>query len=381
MLWTGFGSSAAEVLEAFAQRRTDLRIDSHRIQGVASPSQNRYVNYIESISLKGCDYVSPVRIILTSITLHTMPLYRRNCIRVSFVIECFGTIQYDYGKRHGLAVLSRNPKSPPENDEFKFDLEDVIVWGDVTIRFYAFEDYTLGGFPHAELGPGARSIKYGSVTGKELCFITFHTSFHNENMVFSRSEIDAVYDKSKRDFLEEFSISVSCQTSSTPSQMRKLDESGSTILKQGYGSSPEKSKHTKPLDIKSDDIDRKGFASIPYGTSPGPRLLRLIEVFEDIMKSSCKETLSFVRGQTMYDPEEEELERSLYMIISGTAEYDFLDEEDQNRLSRINRGDSIAGLPLGAGHIYGELKFLLGNEGDLGSFCIRASSETVQVLT
>ena len=132
--------------------------------------------------------------------------------------------------------------------------------------------------------------------------------------------------------------------------------------------------------MENTDDTKKGSSSIPYGTASGPRLLRLIEVFENIMKSSCKETLCFKRGQIMYDPEEEELERSLYLIISGTAEYDFLDEEDQNHLARINRGDSIAGLPLGVGHIYGELKFLLGNEGDLSSFCIRALSENVEVI-
>ena len=377
MLWTGFGASAAEVLESFAQRRTDRRIDSRRIQGVASPSQIRYVNYIEAIAVKGCDFVSPVRILLTSIKLHTMPLYRRNNIRISFIVECFGTIQYDYGKRHGLAVISRNPNVPPESDEFKFDIEDVVVAGDVTIRFFLFEDYFLGPSPHAELGPGARTIKYANITGKELCFVTFHTSFNNENMSFARSEIDAVYDKSKQDFLEEFSISVGCQLNSTPSRMKKLEAppTPTTTTNIAYD-------FNDPATLSKDrQRNKRGFSSIPYGTAPGPRLLCLFEAFDDILKSSCKETLCFKRGQIIYDPEEEELERSLYMIISGTAEYDFLDEEDQNRMSRINRGDSIAGLPMAAGHFYGELKFLLGNEGDLSSFCIRASSETVRVCS
>jgi hypothetical protein len=376
MLWTGFRASAAEVLESFAQRRTDRRIDSRRIQGVASPSQIRYVNYIEAIAVKSCDYVSPVRILLTSIKLHTMPHYRKNNIRISFVVECFGTVQYDYGKRHGLAMISPNPNVPPECDEFKFDLEDVVVAGDVTIRFFWFEDYSLGPSPHGELGPGARTIKYANITGKELCFVTFHTSFNNDNMTFARSEIDAVYDKSKRDFLEEFAISVSCQLNSTPSRMRKLEATPAPALKADVSYNF----NDPTISSKDKQDDKKGFSSIPYGTTPGPRLLRLFEVFDDIMKSSCKETLCFKRGQVMYDPEEEELERSLYMIVSGTAEYDFLDEEDQNHQSRINRGDSIAGLPLAAGHFYGELKFLLGNEGDLSSFCIRASSETVKVV-
>jgi hypothetical protein len=375
MLWSGFGANAGEVLELFAQRRTDRRIDSRRIQGVASPSQIRYVNYIESIVVKGCDFVSPVRILLTSIKLHTMPLYRRNNIRVCFIVECFGTIQYDYGKRHGLAVLSRNPNVQPESDEFKFDLEDVVVAGDVTIRFFLFEDYSLGPSPHGELGPGARTIKYANITGKELCFVTFHTSFNNEDMSFARSEIDAVYDKSKQDFLEGFSISVGCQLNSTPSRMRKLEGPPTSLVK------PDITYFNDAVILEDEQRNRKGFSSIPYGTAPGPRLLRLFEVFDDIIKTSCKETLCFKRGQVIYDPEEEELERSLYMIVSGTAEYDFLDEEDQNHMSRINRGDSIAGQPLAAGHLYGELKFLLGNEGDLSSFCIRASSETVLVCT
>ena len=378
MLWTGFGGSATEVLDAFANRRTDRRIDSRRIQGVASPSQIRYVNYIEAIKLQKADYISPVRILLTSIKLRTMPFYKRNCIRISFVIECFGSIQYDYGKRHGLAVISRNPNSNPEQDEFFFHLEDVFVSGDVTVRFYLFEDYSLGAFPHAELGPGARTIKYGGISGKELCFVTFHTSFHTENMVFKRSEIDAVYDKSKNDFLEQFSVSIGCQLNSTPSQLKKLDATASAVYRIGQDVLAE-SCLAQRKDIQDDNRDKKSFSSIPYGTAAGPRLLRLLEAFESIMSSACKETLCFKRGQIMYDPEEEELERSLYLITSGTAEYDFLDEEDQNHPARINRGDSIAGLPLGKGHMYGELKFLLGNEGDLSSFCIRATSETVEV--
>ena len=39
LLWNGFCSTAVECLEAFQQRRTDQRIDSDAVQGVAAPCQ------------------------------------------------------------------------------------------------------------------------------------------------------------------------------------------------------------------------------------------------------------------------------------------------------------------------------------------------------
>ena len=69
-----------------------------------------------------------------------MPHYRRRTIRVTFIIECFGIVQYDYGKRHGLAVLTRRPEDPPELDDFTFEIDDTLVAGDVTVRFLRKED-------------------------------------------------------------------------------------------------------------------------------------------------------------------------------------------------------------------------------------------------
>jgi hypothetical protein len=50
-----------------------------------------------------------------------MPYYRRHTIRnASF--ECFGTVQYDYGKGDGLAVLTRNPDASRDLDDFIFEV-------------------------------------------------------------------------------------------------------------------------------------------------------------------------------------------------------------------------------------------------------------------
>ena len=93
------------------------------------------MHYLEDIVLRQLDFVSPSLALITSISLHTMPHYRRRTIRVSFIIECFGIVQYDYGKRHGLAVLTRRPEDPPELDDFTFEIDDTLVAGDVTVRF------------------------------------------------------------------------------------------------------------------------------------------------------------------------------------------------------------------------------------------------------
>ncbi len=71
------------------------------------------------------------------------------------------------------------------------------------------------------------------------------------------------------------------------------------------------------------------------------------------------------------------------MIVSRNAEYVPLYDENQHHhdLSRINRGDSMTGLQIGAGEFYGDLNFLLGNTGDTRSFCLRATNEVVQVLS
>jgi hypothetical protein len=380
------------------QRRTDERIKSTQYQGVTGPSQLRYVNYIEEIVIGGIEYIAPPRTLVTSIKIRTLPLYQRGSIRVSFIIESLRTIQFDHGKRHGLTELTRSSETLPEEVEYVFDTDDTLVCGDVCIRFYYFEDSSPGQIHECDKGQGARTIKYGSITGKELCFVTFHTSFHSNSghVVFERSDIDGVHDQGIEDFLSEFSITVICQTALARSKPRSLGRRTTvSATPTPFPSLADSQNAPNPslMDVGcTDDIKNVSTHSfsvcsepdvgkIPYGTAPGLRLLRLLEVFAGIVGGPTSVVLSFKGGQLMFDPADHtEGYRCLYMIVSGNAEYDQGDCEERRLPSRINRGDSIAGLPLGPGQCYGELAFLLGHDGDLGSFRIRASSQVVQVL-
>ncbi len=258
-----------------------------------------------------------------------------------------------------------------------------VLWAQV--RFYIFDEGSLGQAPHADVGPGAKTIKYGGVTGKQLCFVSFHTSFHGARIVFLKGEIDGAYDKPALDFLEAFTVTVDTLRSGAFSQAAPMEplaraESGGNTFAVTFSRSLAKLPNTANSAGEPGPDATRGAQSVPYGIIAGPRLLRLFLAVESIMMETCPKVLTFSRGQLIYNPEEYEEERSIYLIVSGNAEYAPLYDEEQHRLSRINRGDSIAGLQIGAGEFYGELKFLLGNTGDPSSFCIRACTDTVQVL-
>ena len=396
LLWTGFLTYASDAMQAFAKRRADERIQSSHYQGVTGPSQIRYINYIEEIVLNGIEYVVPPKTLVTSIKIRSLPLHYKGTIRISFVIESLGTIQYDYGKRHGLAELSQRGESPA-GTEFCFNTEDTLVGGDVCVRFFVFEETSLVPLQQSELGPGARTIRYGSVIGKQLCFVTFHTSFHrnDEKIIFERSEIDGAHDRPDDEFLGVFSICVTCQNTGAKSQRRTRNRRSSATDPAKLYLKPlvmpvqmEPAAH--PAAICEDnfeqalrphddtDADRE-MTHIPYGTAPGRRLLRLCEVLAGIVGRQASSSISFKKGEVMYDPTKCSEHRCLYFIVSGNAEYESGNCDERRRPARINRGDSISGVPLGAGDCYGVLSFLLGQDGDIKSFKIRATSQEVQV--
>ncbi|KAJ1474321.1 protein-tyrosine phosphatase-like protein, partial [Baffinella frigidus] len=68
LLWSGFSRTAAQALAYFALRRTDLELGSGTVQGVASPSQIRYVHYVEAVRYLDFDFVSPRPLLLTKWT-------------------------------------------------------------------------------------------------------------------------------------------------------------------------------------------------------------------------------------------------------------------------------------------------------------------------
>ena len=199
-------------MDIYARRRTDPQLGRRRrLQGVDSPSQKRYVNYLErALYNSGHDPQIPPpirRTLLTCVTLEAPPI-RRGAggapARVSLVVESLGTVQYDLAKRHGATQLpdshdaagqahnkDSESRSTGERTELRFQLGDgVLVAGDVTVRFFCFEDAIPVPPAGAELGPGARTVRHGPALGRQLCFVSFHTAFHGDgDVTFRRSEV------------------------------------------------------------------------------------------------------------------------------------------------------------------------------------------------
>jgi hypothetical protein len=81
------------------------------LQGVASPAQRRYVNYVEHILFgpTAGPFPPPARRTLLTAVVLTAPPARRGAgggsARVAVVVESLGTVQYDHAKRHGAAPL------------------------------------------------------------------------------------------------------------------------------------------------------------------------------------------------------------------------------------------------------------------------------------
>ena len=113
--------------------------------------------------------------ILSKVVIKTMPLRNRKCCFVTLVVESNGFIDYDYGKAGGIMKLE---KMHPETDEWEFELGSpgIAVKGDISVRFFYFDEKPeLSAKSQAELGPGGRTIKYGTAVGNMLCFVSFHT--------------------------------------------------------------------------------------------------------------------------------------------------------------------------------------------------------------
>ena len=77
---------------------------------VTSPSQRRYVHYLESVKKLHTDYISPRRILLTELKLSGQPHQDQECCNLTFVVENGTRVEFDYGKTHGLMACSASKK-------------------------------------------------------------------------------------------------------------------------------------------------------------------------------------------------------------------------------------------------------------------------------
>jgi len=216
LLWVGFSRTAAHALATFAHRRTDLSLRSLQgsgaLQGVASPSQIRYVHYVEAVRYLHFDFVAPRTILINRIEVEGVPLEGQGGTHVTFVVETASGIIYDHGKSFGLR------RCAPPNEDFAFHLGNIPVTGDVAIRFFSFntEDprLVIGCMPR--MTPGGRGMEYTPsmssdviASGRQIFFVQFHTSFHKDPVLhFSRREIDGAYNAKASRFPANFSLRV-----------------------------------------------------------------------------------------------------------------------------------------------------------------------------
>jgi hypothetical protein len=106
------------------------------------------------------------------------------------------------------------PRATLMISSLKFETEDTPVAGDVTIAFciqlgITWSKSTCQFWSRT---PRAATIKYCNNTERQLCFISFDTSFHHSKseskILFIKTEIDGAYDKSHLDFMNSFSMTV-----------------------------------------------------------------------------------------------------------------------------------------------------------------------------
>jgi hypothetical protein len=91
---------------------TGMTLPCIRIQGVSAPCQIRYVYYIDAmLETPSIDYRSPKAHLLEKIIIKTMPLFAKDAVVVTFVVEVGGRVVFDYAKAKGLARLSKQVRS------------------------------------------------------------------------------------------------------------------------------------------------------------------------------------------------------------------------------------------------------------------------------
>jgi len=122
MLWTGTYSSAQEALEYFANRRTYNLVKTLSPVAVTSPSQIRYVHYLEQVLKFDVDFVSDNAMILREVSIEGVPHKNKDSCNLTFVIEKGTQVEYDHGKMSGLTLCRQD-----ESNRWTWDVGYVVV--------------------------------------------------------------------------------------------------------------------------------------------------------------------------------------------------------------------------------------------------------------
>ena len=123
----------------FARRRTDQSVPG-KFSGpiaVTSPSQRRFVGYLQKVVKQRTDYISVRTLLLTELVISGQPYLDQESCNLTFIVENGTQIEYDHGRVGGLlsCSLAKNP-----NGTWMISLPTpVILRHDVSVRFYHFD--------------------------------------------------------------------------------------------------------------------------------------------------------------------------------------------------------------------------------------------------
>jgi hypothetical protein len=263
---------------------------------VTSPSQKRFVGYLEDVMKLRVDYISHRRLLLTRLTIFGQPLSDEDTCNFTFIIEHGNNIEYDHGKAQGLVNMTGGLQgamwsvtlAPP-----------VVVTKDVSIRFYRFEPGLAPGAivgHSAVLAPGGRAISYGSHTGKQLIFVQYHTAWATAEMSFMKSELDGAYNKRNTVFAEDFSLNLKMDMCAT-----KQDHASEEADDEEWHS----------------DSSRQHLSYLSL--SHQHRLAYSCHHLSRVMKRLCRQPHVFKKGDAIYNPLHHTNRRCLYYVEKGNV--------------------------------------------------------------
>jgi hypothetical protein len=147
---------------------------------------------------------------LTHTKLHTPHAYKITyASRIQNYI-CLTHTKLHMPHAYKITYTQIEPSKTSTNDVWTFELHDVTLRGDVTIRLFMFEksqgDNARADLQYGHIEPSGSRLRYGNWVGKEIAFVSIHTSFVDDSglgMVFEKPDVDVAYKKSSSDFSPE----------------------------------------------------------------------------------------------------------------------------------------------------------------------------------
>ena len=165
-------------------------------------------------------------------------------------------------------------------------------------------------------------------------------AFHQGNIIFSRKEIDGVYNKKLSQFGPKFAIQVHVANNINYSPVL-VDNTEHTL------------------------------SSMTAGMPPSLRFIRLQNEFELLMERMCPKVALFRRGDIIYNPDDVD-SRVLLYVVSGNAEVVF-------NTKKGGPETKSARILIGKGDCFGERNFLLGLEKETpSSFLLKVLENKTQ---